>query len=65
MLPPCHDPLAEAIASQAAASLWNVLDIVMKLPAPQAFERIKLHVEGAITAYKRSERRVFPAPSDN
>ena len=65
MLPPQPNQLTEDIASSAAASLWNVLDLIVKLPAPQAFERLKLFFEGAISTYKASERRTFFSPSEN
>jgi hypothetical protein len=63
MLPPQPDQHADNVA---AAALWNVLDLILKLPAPQAFDRLKTHFEVAITAYiKVADRRTFPVPSEN
>ena len=66
MLPPRSNHDTEDVASAAAAYLWNVLPIIMKLSAPEAFDRIKTHFEVAITAFtKRSITWEMPAPSEN
>jgi hypothetical protein len=66
MLPPQPHQHAEDIAAAAAAYLWNVLPFIMKLSAPEAFDRLKTHFEVAITAYtKGTERWELPVPSEN
>jgi hypothetical protein len=66
MLPPKNSQHADDVASAAAAYLWNVLPLIMKLSAPEAFDRLKTCFEVAITSFtKGSEKWVIAAHSKN
>ena len=65
------NPTAEDVAAASAAYLFNVLPGITALPAPEAFERLKLHFETAIMTYQRMAAEGahactrLPQPSQN
>ena len=57
---------AEYVAASFAATLWNVLPEIFKLPCKDGFERLITHFEAALAAF--SQGRGFgtvPEPSEN
>ncbi len=58
------DTLAENIAGATAATIWNALPSIAKLPCAEAFDRIEQYVLDAIRVY-REMRAARPEPSNN
>lgn len=61
------DPeLAQDVAAASAAYLLTMLPAIMRLPRDEAFERLTMHFEAAISAYLDGVRGwELPAPSGN
>lgn len=58
--------LAEAVSEASAAILFNVLPALIKLPASECHERLRVHFATALSAYHQGLRGWdFPTPSRN
>lgn len=61
-----YDQLAGDVAAASAAYLFNVLPEILKLPASEQYERLRLHIEAAFLAYRDAQDGWVPPPfSDN
>lgn len=61
-----RDEHADDVSSASAASLFNVLPELLKLPAPQQFERLREHFRTAFLAYHDGLAGwALPEPSRN
>jgi hypothetical protein len=59
------EQLIEDVCAASAAYLFNVLPEIAKLPAKEQFERLAVHFEAALLAYKDGMRgwNEIPEPS--
>ncbi|QJW94195.1 hypothetical protein [Frigoriglobus tundricola] len=60
-----NSALADDVCAASAAYLFNLLPDLVKLPAPEQFQRLAAHFEAALLAYHDGINGWLPEPSQN
>jgi hypothetical protein len=59
------DRLVADVAAASAALMFNALSEIVKLPASEQYERLRLYIEAALIAHREAQEGWLLEPSEN